>query len=266
MDPKNIGEAVEIYRGMRLEQRRLDRLPESCTPRDTFEAYELQNALNARLADLGQGVVSGHKIGCTTKVMQEYLKIDQPCSGGIYANTVYLEHGERAHAEYCGPGVECEMAVRLGADLGPAGAPYDKHSVADAVESCMAAIEIVDNRFVDYTKLDMPTLLADDFFNAGCVLGAPVSDWRALDIESLRGEMTINGISVGEGYGRDVMGHPFNVLAWLANSFVDRGRALKAGEFVLTGSLVETKWCKACDQVQIEIDGLGTAEMKFAAD
>jgi len=73
MDPKNIGEAVEIYRGMRLEQRRLDRLPESCTPRDTFEAYELQNALNARLADLDLGAVSGHKIGCTTKVMQEYL-------------------------------------------------------------------------------------------------------------------------------------------------------------------------------------------------
>ncbi len=263
MESKNIGEAVEIYRAMRLEQKRLDRLPESCTPRDTAEAYELQNALNARLAHLGLGAVSGHKIGCTTKVMQEYLKIDQPCSGGIYTNTVFHERGEHPHAKYCEPGVECEMAVRLGADLGPAGAPYDKDSVAGAVESCMAAIEVVDNRFVDYTQLEMPTLLADDFFNAGCVISAPVSDWQGLDILSLRGEMVINGNSVGEGYGRDVMGHPFNVLAWLANSFIERGRYLKVGEFVLTGSLVETKWCEAGDEVRIEIDGLGTAEIKF---
>ena len=266
MGPDKIDEAVEIYRGMRLEQRKLDHLPASCTPGDAEEAYEVQNALNLRLVYSGLGSVSGHKIGCTTKVMQEYLKIDQPCSGGIYASTVFHERGERAHALYCGPGVECEMAVKLGADLGPTGAPYDKDSVAGAVESCMAAIEIVDDRFVDYSQLEMPTMLADDFFNAGCVLGAPVRDWQALDIYSLRGEMSINGKSVGIGFGRDVMGHPFNVLAWLANSFIQRGKMLHAGEFILTGSLVETHWCDVGDAVRIEIDGLGSAEMTFAAE
>jgi 2-keto-4-pentenoate hydratase len=61
------------------------------------------------------------------------------------------------------------------------------------------------------------------------------------------------------------MGHPFNILAWLANSMVERGRALRAGEFVLTGSLVETKWCQPGDRVRVEIEGLGTAEMHFTA-
>ena len=172
MEPEKISEAVEIYCGMRLEQRRLDRLPESCTPSDSTEAYAVQGALNARLAELGQGPVSGHKIGCTSKVMQEYLKIDQPCSGGIYANTVFHQRGERHHSAYCRPGVECEIAVKLGATLTAEGAPYDKDGVAAAVESCMAAIEVVDDRFIDYPKLELPTMLADDFFNAGCVLGA----------------------------------------------------------------------------------------------
>lgn len=266
MEPKQIGEAVEIYCGMRLEQRKLGRLPESCTPEDSIEAYDVQSALNARLAGLGLGAVAGHKIGCTSKVMQEYLKIDQPCSGAIYANTVFHRQGKRAYALYCRPGVECEIAVKLGADLGAGGTPYDRDSVAEAVASCMAAIEIVDDRFVNYRELGLPTMLADDFFNAGCVLGAPVSDWRTLDIESLRGAMTVNGASVGSGFGRDVMGHPFNVLAWLANSFIARGRILKAGEFILTGSLVETHWCAAGDQVRVDIDGLGTAEMNFYAD
>ena len=266
MEPEKISEAVEIYCGMRLEQRRLDRLPESCTPSDSTEAYAVQGALNARLAELGQGPVSGHKIGCTSKVMQEYLKIDQPCSGGIYANTVFHQRGERHHGAYCRPGVECEIAVKLGATLTAEGAPYDKDSVAAAVESCMAAIEVVDDRFIDYPKLELPTMLADDFFNAGCVLGAPVSGWQQLNIDTLRGEMSINGESVGSGFGRDVMGHPFNVLAWLANSLIERGRVLEAGEFVLTGSLVETKWCAPGDVVRVEIEGLGAAEMQFSAD
>ena len=78
--------------------------------------------------------------------------------------------------------------------------------------------------------------------------------------------MSINGKSVGTGFGRDVMGHPFNVLAWLANSFIQRGKMLHAGEFILTGSLVETHWCDVGDAVRIEIDGLGSAEMTFAAE
>ena len=60
------------------------------------------------------------------------------------------------------------------------------------------------------------------------------------------------------------MGHPFNVLAWLANSLIERGRELQAGEFVLTGSLVETQWYQAGDVVRVEIDSLGAAEMQFS--
>ncbi len=265
MDTRKIDEAVEIYCGMRLERRQLERLPESCTPGDSAQAYDVQRALNARLAELGLGSVSGHKIGCTSRVMQNYLKIDQPCSGAIYANTVFHQRGGRDHDAYCRPGVECEIAVKLGATLTAEGAPYDRESVTAAVESCMAAIEIVDDRFVDYSKLDLPTMLADDFFNAGCVLGAPVGNWQELDIGALRGEMWINGEAVGSGLGRDVMGHPFNVLAWLANNLIERGRTLEKGEFVLTGSLVETKWCAPGDVVRVEIECLGAAEMEFSA-
>jgi 2-keto-4-pentenoate hydratase len=266
MTPDKIAQAVEIYRAMRLDLDKLDRLPESCTPGDVAEAYEVQLALNARLDALGLGPVAGHKIGCTSKVMQDYLKIDQPCSGGIYAETIFRGTGARRHGAYSRPGVECEIAVGLGETLGAAGAPYDAESVAGAVESVMAAIEIVDDRFVDYTKLELPTMLADDFFNCGCVLGAPVKDWRKLDIGALRCEMFINGESIGSGFGRDVMGHPFNVLAWLANSMVERGRELRAGEFVLTGSSVQTYWCAAGDDVRVEIEALGAAEMRFTAD
>ena len=71
--------------------------------------------------------------------------------------------------------------------------------------------------------------------------------------------MYINGESVGSGTGADIMGHPFEALAWLANSMAGRGKGLRAGEFVLLGSLVETKWVERGDLVTIDQPGLGSA-------
>jgi 2-oxo-3-hexenedioate decarboxylase/2-keto-4-pentenoate hydratase len=115
-----------------------------------------------------------------------------------------------------------------------------------------------------YRALDAPTLVADDFFNAACVLGAPVVGWRALDLAALRGRMTINGAEVGTGRGGDILGHPLEALAWLANALASRGRYLKAGEFVLLGSVVETRWVEQGDLVEASIDGLGAAYAEFS--
>jgi 2-oxo-3-hexenedioate decarboxylase/2-keto-4-pentenoate hydratase len=160
--------------------------------------------------------------------------------------------------------VECEIAVRLAHDLPAARAPHDRTAVAAAVGACMTAIEVVDDRYADYRALDTPTLVADDFFNAGCVLGAPRAPWRALDLAALRGRMTINGAEVGTGRGGDILGHPLAALAWLANDLAARGQQLHAGEFVLLGSVVETRWAEQGDLVAIEIDGLGAARAEFS--
>src|SRR3954471_19013999 len=77
------------------------------------------------------------------------------------------------HGGYLGRGIECEIAVRLGRDLSPADAPFTADKVAEAVESYMPAIEVVDERYADWPHTEAPTLIADDFFAAGCVLGAP---------------------------------------------------------------------------------------------
>jgi 2-oxo-3-hexenedioate decarboxylase/2-keto-4-pentenoate hydratase len=127
----------------------------------------------------------------------------------------------------------------------------------------MAAIEVVDDRYEDYKALDTPTLIADDFFNAGCVVGRDAENWRELDLTRLTGRMRINGREVGTGKGGDILGHPLNALAWLANALAVRGRMLTAGELVLLGSVVETRWVAAGDLVEIEVEGLGRASCVF---
>jgi 2-oxo-3-hexenedioate decarboxylase/2-keto-4-pentenoate hydratase len=255
--------AAKVIAAHRLERRPLPALAADVRPPDQASAYRVQGALHALLTAAGFGAVVGHKVGCTTAVMQAFLNISNPCAGGVFASTVHRRSARVAHAQFLHPGVECEIVVLLGRDLPPSGAPYSRAAVADAVQSCMAGMEIVDDRYVDYKKLDTPTLIADDFFDAGAVLGDPVADWRKLDLSALTGVTRINGVEVGRGQGADVMGHPFEALAWLANNLAGPGQGLKAGEFVFTGSVVETKWVNRGDRVEMEIEGLGRVDAVF---
>ena len=263
MTPLAVDQAVALYVAARHRRQRIALLPEDCRPASLDEAYAVQAALNERLRAT-HGAVCGRKIGCTTPVMQRYLEIAHPCAGALYDNRTHSAPATVPYADHWRPGVECEIAVRLGQPLPAEAVPFDRGAVADAVEACMAAIEIVDDRYDDFRALDTPTLIADDFFSAGAVLGSPVTAWRAVDLAAAGGVMAINGARVGAGTGADVMGHPFEALTWLANHAAASGRPLAAGDMVLTGSVVETKWVEPGDTVHVEIEGLGEASVTFA--
>jgi 2-keto-4-pentenoate hydratase len=255
--------AARYLASARLDHVRLESLDLRLAPGNELSAYVVQDALHERLTESGAGVVSGHKIGCTTPIMQSYLGIDTPCAGGVFEPTQRHGNGEFSFDELLNPGVECELAVRLGADLVPGDAPFDAVSVADAVEAVTPAIEIVDDRWVDYKAIDTPSLVADDFFGAGCVLGDDALNWRELDLSEVEGSMTINGELVGTGKGSAILDQPLSALAWLANLMAQRGKSLRAGEFVLLGSLVETKWVERGDLVEIDLGTLGRATALF---
>ncbi len=256
-------EAATLIAQNRLQGTRFTALPAPLVPRDEGDGYQIQNLLHAALRDT-YGALGGHKIGCTTTVMQKFLNIDQPCAGRVFAAHVHRGGADVPHEDYVRPGVECEIAVVLSADLPSAETPYSRSAVAAAVDGVMAAIEIVDDRYENFRALAAPTLIADDFFNAGSVLATPVRDWRHLDLAAVAGTMTINGREVGRGTGAQIMGHPFEALAWLATLRAREGRPLRAGEFVSLGSIVETKWIAPGDEVAVAIDGLGGVTARFA--
>ena len=154
--------------------------------------------------------------------------------------------------------------MRLARDLAPTEAPFTAEWVAEAIEAYFPAIEIVDDRYVEWETMGAPTLVADDFFAAGCVLGQGVPRSAAPDLLEVVGRALINGEVVGQGTGADVLGHPHNALAWLANHLAADGKGLRAGEIVLTGSLVKTIWLNAGDSVVMKLAGLGNVSATFA--
>jgi 2-keto-4-pentenoate hydratase len=155
--------------------------------------------------------------------MQAYLDIPHPCGGSVFAGGVHPSGASLRHADFVRVGVECEIAVRLARDLVPSAAPFTAETAAQAIEAYLPAIEIVDDRYVDWQTLGAPTLVADDFFAAGCVLGKPVARSMAPGLLELVGRAVINGHEVGRGTGADVLGHPHHALAWLANHLAAGG-------------------------------------------
>ena len=255
-------EAAQAIATARRTKERLGALPPEVAPRDEAEGYRVQRALHDLLLPQS-GALVGYKIGCTSNVMQQYLRIPHPCGGGVFARSVHQSGVKLPASNFVRVGVECEIAVKLSRDLAPGEAPFTAEWVAEAIEAYLPAIEIVDDRYVQWETLGAPTLVADDFFAAACVLGKPMRRREAPDVREVAGRALINGSEVGQGTGADVLGHPHNALAWLANHLAAEGKGLHRGQLVLTGSLVKTVWLTPGDRVTMELAGLGKVEAEF---
>jgi 2-keto-4-pentenoate hydratase len=72
-------EAAKAVVSARLSAKALCPLPATVRPQDVAEGYQFQNAVHEMLAETEWGRVVGYKIGCTTSVMQQYLKIGICC-------------------------------------------------------------------------------------------------------------------------------------------------------------------------------------------
>ena len=217
---------------------------------DIAQAYAVQDGLVRRLAcRFGDPV--GYKIGLTSERMQRMCGIDQPVAGVVLLDRV-LSSGATLHlAQHGRAGLEFEVCIRMGRALPPRAEPYAVDEVASAVGAVCAAIEIVDDRNADYETLDALSLVADNSWNAGVVLGPFAETWG--DLEGIRGSVRLGGAEVDGGHGRDVLGHPFVPLAWLANRLAASGRGLEPGEIVMTGNLVTTHFPRAGDAYEFRL-------------
>ncbi|MBT6278031.1 MAG: hypothetical protein HOI95_28345 [Chromatiales bacterium] len=271
MNPHAVGGAAEYLSALRTGRQRvapLEGLPAEHMPADLNEAYAVQEAARTLITANGMGPMVGWKIGCTTQVMRDYLAIAHPCAGTLYAGTVMSSPAQLRHDAFFQLGLECEIAVRLGTDLphGIAGSEAaDGHAMAlRSIQTVMTSVEVVEHRFVDFSAVGTPTLVADDFFSAGCVLGEEVPIGKIGDLAALSGRFSVDGTQDGPGgVGAAIEGHPLNALIWLANHAKRRGTPLRAGGIVTLGSVVKTIYPPPNCRVDAAFDTLGTVTVEI---
>jgi 2-keto-4-pentenoate hydratase len=247
----------------RIASKPMPELDGNSQPADIAEGYRVQSALHDYLKTETSGSLAGWKIGATTGLMQNYLGVEGPAYGRIMTSNVYKNGTHLDLRDFCNPGIECEIAIRLNSDS--IHAPYTSDTVGDIVGSLFAAIEIVENRYGNFLERGAPTLIADDFFHKACILGKEVSDWNGIDLITTTGRTLIDSHERGSGTGAEVMGHPLKALAWLANTLAERGWHLQSDQIVLTGSLTPVIWLTGLEEAaRIEVDCLGKVEVTLS--
>ncbi len=260
MDQAALARAAELVVTSRLGRRRLARLTDADS---LLHGYAVQQRANGLLeARLGSRV--GHKIGGTTETMREYLSVPEPMAGEVFASQVHADGAVVRRSDFVQLGIETEIAVYLARDLPRRAETYGRAEVAAAVASCMASIELVDDRYEDFRTVGGPTQIADNAFDAGVILGSPRTDWQSLDLAGLTARTWRDNSLLAEGIGAALLGHPLDALAWIATKRSTLGLGLAAGSFVTLGSITPVVWVESPASFRIEVDGLGAVGVRVA--
>lgn len=223
------------------------------------DAYRIQLRMVQRRVDAGETIV-GRKIGVTSKVVMEMLKVDQPDFGQMTSGMVMSEGEPIRMDTLIAPRAEAEVAFMLKRDL--AGPGVTAADVMRATDCVMPCFEIVDSRIKDW-KIRIQDTVAD---NASCgvlTLGGTRKDPRKLDLALAGMVLEKNGEVVSTSTGASVRGSPVNAIAWLANTLGKLGIVLRAGEIILSGSQSPLVPVKAGDSLVCTVGGLGGASVRF---
>ena len=222
------------------------------------EALQVQHAILERKVAAGEQHV-GWKVGLTAKAIQEQFSVHEPVCGYLLHSGMINSGAERQCASLIGPGLENEICFRMGEDL--TGPNVDAAMARAAVSELYPAMELVENRG-DFTA-QLAVSLGDNVQQSGFILGKPLALSSEFDIAAVDASVYINDELVGEGSATAVLGNPFNSLAWLANKLSETNLSIKAGHWVMAGSLTRQFAVSQGDRIRTEFTGLGTVEFSL---
>jgi len=225
------------------------------------EAYQVQLEQVRQWNESGR-VLRGHKVGLTSRAMQQQLGVDQPDYGHLFADMFHAGDVPVDVGRYIAPRIEPEIAFVLGRPLkGPGVTVPD---AVRAVEFVLPALEIIDSRIRDW-RITLVDTIADNASSGGIVLGAQPSPLSAADLATVGCNLFRNGRLADTGTGGAVLGHPLRALVWLANTLGGFGVTLREGDVVLPGSCTTALPVTPGDVFQALFDGLGSVSVEFSA-
>ena len=215
-------------------------------PRDIEEGFAVQDRV---VAMLGEPILGWKVIEMPTGavIFAPLLAGGQVPAGGTWR----VKGTEPA-------GIELEIAFRMARDVTAGAGPG---AIVDAVGSAHVVFELCQSRNAAPESLPRHVGLADCILNAGIVVGDEISGWRTKDLASVPGRLWVDGKLLIEGKSAK----PIRALEVLAPALAARGKALKAGHVVITGSLIGMNWLTGRHAIRGEIDGFGAVAAQVEA-
>jgi 2-keto-4-pentenoate hydratase len=243
--------ARKCFEPLRIEGRALD----------LNFAYAVQAEIIARAQARGAGTAIGYKVGLTSRAMQDFCGVSEPVVGRVLRQRV-RHHGSTIPInQFHRLGLESELVLRIGKPVPVLGEDADYTGLIDCIDAMAAGFEIVDDREADYKRLDGVSIIAENSWNMGMVLGPPVPVERGTDLSSLEGSLYINDALVGTATSADVMHGPLSVVAWLARFTSAMNFDLQPGQWIMTGSIIPTQFALANQTFRFHLGDLPPVEI-----
>lgn len=227
---------------------------------DYAAAYAIQRQNFDHWTQAGRKCI-GWKIGLTSKKVQAQLGVDQPDYGALFADTELTENSTAPIATLIAPRVEAELALVLKSDITDKNASIDE--LAKAIDWVIPSLEIVDSRLIDW-KIGILDTIGDNGASANYVLGAERKKPSEINLETCQMTLLKNGQPASTGKGGDCLGNPLNALRWLANTLIDHGLPLRAGDLVMTGALGPMVSAQAGDSFEATIGDFAPVRLSFS--
>jgi 2-oxo-hept-3-ene-1,7-dioate hydratase len=231
------------------------------------DGYRVQRAW-AELKRASGRTVIGHKIGLTSRAMQQSSGITEPDYGVLFDDMPYEDSAKIPHGRFIRPRLEVELAFILARPLaGPSVSLYD---VLEATAWVRPALEIIDAR-IQMTDPDTGTTrkvmdtISDNAANAALVLGGRPVRPHEIDLRWVSALLYQNGVIEESGVAAAVLNHPATGVAWLARRLAPWGEGLAAGETVLSGSFTRPVFVAPGDTFHVDYGPLGSIACQFVA-
>ncbi|HVZ46242.1 MAG TPA: fumarylacetoacetate hydrolase family protein [Ramlibacter sp.] len=158
-------------------------------------------------------------------------------------------------------GIEVEVALRLARDIR---ADESREDILGAIDAVLPAVEVVESRLADWRESDPLAQLADLGLHGALVLGEPLGmDPRAVDLRQVEAYLAFDGQPVASCCGANPAADLWRLIAWLARHAAERGRPLRAGDVITTGSCTGLLFAHEGAHVQAQLKGIGEVELRF---
>jgi 2-keto-4-pentenoate hydratase len=202
----------------------------------------------------------GWKVGFGAPAAMQKFAIKAPLIGFLTDQALVATGATVSLAGWSKPVAEPEIAVHMGRDLS-AGA--DRDTVKAAIAGLGPAIELAD---VDRPPDDVEHILAGNIYQRGVIVGPCDASRAGGAVDGLHGHIARNGSAFAQTSDPQALtGDLIDIVRHVADTLAAFGQTLRAGQIIITGSIVPPLFVEAGEEIAFELDPLGSVSIRFAA-
>jgi 2-keto-4-pentenoate hydratase len=203
----------------------------------------------------------GWKVGFGAPAALEKLQLTMPIIGFVLDRAMLPSGATISLHGWQKPVAEAELAAYIGQDL-PALA--DRDTVRKAIAAIGPAIELAD---IDCAMDDVPAILSGDIFQRHVILGPRDIMRGGARLDGLKGRVTQSGKDIPVPADLQTnTGDVVNIVRHVADVAAALGDRLRAGQFVICGSLTPPMFLQPDETgVDFALEPIGAISARFAA-